>query len=396
MISSTDKEIILLKSIPQDSNWQRLPADWPSTLFLLITPVAAVALSVYYLWTQPFNWKIWVLALAFYALTASSITAGYHRLFAHRTYDASTPLRWFLALFGAAAFQNSILKWATDHRLHHRFVDTDKDPYSINKGFLFAHIGWMLQEQRHPANVAAYQRDLLKDPVVRFQHKHYVLLATLMCFGLPTLIGWGLGSALGGFVIAGLLRVVLVHHATFFINSWCHFFGRRTFQDTHTARDSWLMALVTFGEGYHNFHHSFASDYRNGVRWYHWDPTKWSIQAFARVGLAKNLKTTPDFEVLQARLAMQQKYLKEKWSHKWEHAFEEQLNSLKIKVSQAQDRWIKLKEEYRSLKDTYAQTSQAKLAALKAEIKMARLEFKMSWAQWKAYHSFLLTAAKSY
>ena len=148
--------------------------------------------------------------------------------------------------------------------MHHRFVDTDLDPYSIKKGFWFAHMGWMLSSTNVPVKMEAYGRDLAKDPVVVFQDKHYVLIASLMCFGLPTLLGYFMGSALGGLAIAGVLRVVVVHHATFFINSWCHYFGKQNFTDKNSARDSFLMAVATFGEGYHNFHHIFANDYRNG------------------------------------------------------------------------------------------------------------------------------------
>jgi stearoyl-CoA desaturase (delta-9 desaturase) len=369
-------------------------ANWVSRAFLFTTPVVALVLTTYYVATTPFQPAIWILGAVFYALTAMGITAGYHRLYSHRTYDASKFVKWFWALFGAAAFQHSILKWSMDHRLHHRFVDTDQDPYSINKGFFYAHMGWMLQEQTYPANASAYVRDLDSDPIVKFQHKYYLPLAIFMCFGLPTLIGWSLGSALGGFAIAACLRLVLVHHFTFFINSWCHTFGKKTYTNEHTAKDSFLMALATFGEGYHNFHHTFATDYRNGIRWYHWDPTKWSIQFFATFGLATNLKVTSPDLILSARLKMDETRLKETWSHRWEIAFEERVVQLRQRVFDAQIKWMTLKKEYLALKATYTEASRARLETLRAEVKMAHMEFKMSWAQWRTYNSSLLVAAR--
>ena len=139
-------------------------------------------------------------------------------------------------------------------------------------------MGWMLEDQQYPPNPEAYVRDLQRDPIVAFQHKYYGSIAIFMCFFLPMGLGWLFGSALGGLAVVGVLRLVLVHHATFFINSLCHTWGARTFTDQHTAKDSAIVALFTFGEGYHNFHHTFANDYRNAVRWYHWDPTKWLIR----------------------------------------------------------------------------------------------------------------------
>src|SRR5882757_2331953 len=128
----------------------------------------------------------------------------------------------------------------------------------------------MLREQVYPKGAEAFSRDLQKDPIVAFQHKYYMPIAIGMCFFLPMGLGALMGSALGGLAVAGFLRLVLVHHFTFFINSWCHMFGRKPYTSEHTAKDSFLMALFTFGEGYHNYHHTFANDYRNGIRWYHW------------------------------------------------------------------------------------------------------------------------------
>lgn len=367
--------------------------NWPGALFLLLTPPVAILLTIYHLRTEGFLWPIWVLAAVFYTLTAGSITAGYHRLFSHRAYEARPWLKIFYALFGGAAFQNSILIWARDHRVHHRFVDTDSDPYSIKRGFWFAHIGWMLTSTESPVKMEPYGRDLVKDPIVMFQDKYYIPIATLVCFGLPTLIGYFLGSWMGGLAIAGFLRVVAVHHMTFFINSWCHFFGGQTYTDTNTARDSIFMAVATFGEGYHNFHHIFSNDYRNGVRWYHWDPTKWMIQTFKLLGAAHSLQRTPSSEITRLQLEMEEKKLKKRLSDNWQTQFQTQLDNLKLQIETAQVRFEKLRDEYRQIASDYAQTKMARLEELKFQARMAKIEFQYGLKMWREYNSFLLLSA---
>lgn len=366
--------------------------NWMGAGFLLTTPPLAAIFTYMYLKRDGFQWQIWLLALVFYVLTASSITAGYHRLFAHKSYEAKTWLKWFWALFGAASFQNSILVWARDHRIHHRFVDTKDDPYSINNGFWFAHIGWMLKHPVNPVNPVPYGRDLERDPVVAFQHKYYVLIASFMCFVVPMIIGYFLGSALGGLAVAGLLRVVAVHHATFCINSWAHFFGKQNYTDENTARDSFLLALATMGEGYHNFHHIFASDYRNGVRWYHWDPTKWMIRLASWMGGAYSLRRTPQAEIMRRQLEMEEKHLKNHLSSRWQIHFQAQIDNLKVQVEAAHHRFDQLREEYKKLAKAYAESSQEKLKELKYQLRLAKIEMRRALQQWRAYNSFLLAA----
>jgi len=364
--------------------------NWTGALFLTLSPIAAIVLTTYHLATEGFQWPIWVLAFAFYVLTVGSITGGYHRYFSHRTYEARPWLRWFWALFGAAAFQNSIWMWARDHRVHHRFVDTDLDPYSINKGFFWAHFGWMMVNESSDADLTPYGRDLARDPVVMLQDKYYVPIAITMGFALPTLIGYFLGSALGGLAVAGFLRIVVVHHMTFFINSWCHYFGKQRYTDSNTARDSFIMALATFGEGYHNFHHIFAGDYRNGVRWYHWDPTKWMIQFFTLVGGAHSLRRTPWSEIMRMQLQMDEKRLKMQLSTKWQSQFQVQLDNLKGRVESAQSRFEQLREEYKKLASGYASISMERLREIKFQIRMAQIELRAAYKQWRAFNSFLL------
>jgi stearoyl-CoA desaturase (delta-9 desaturase) len=363
--------------------------NWVGALFITITPVLAAIFTVIHLMREGFVWQIWAMAAVFYTMTASSITGGYHRYFAHRTYEARTWLKWYWALFGAMAFQNSILIWARDHRVHHRFVDTDADPYSINKGFFYAHFGWMLVTEEPLVNLEPYGRDLAKDKVVAFQHKHYVLIASFMCFVMPMILGYFMGSWFGGLAIAGLLRVVALHHMTFFINSWCHYFGKQTYTDSNSAKDSFIMALATFGEGYHNYHHIFANDYRNGVRWYHWDPTKWMIQFFRLVGGAYGLRTTPWSEIIKFQLQMDEKRLKTQFQSNWHEQLQAQVDALKVKVEAAYVRWEQLREEYKKTASNYAQFSRDRLRELKFQLRLAKIEFKAALDQWREFHSYM-------
>jgi stearoyl-CoA desaturase (delta-9 desaturase) len=242
----------------------------------------------------------------FMMATGLSITAGYHRLWCHRAYEAHPAVRLFFAVLGACAIQNSILHWSADHRKHHRFVDDrDLDPYPATRGFWFSHMGWILREYDHVENDFSNVKDLSRDPICVWQHKHYFLLVGLTNIALPLGIGFLHGKLWGTLVLAGLLRMVLNHHFTFFINSIAHIWGRRTYSENNTARDNGLIAYVTYGEGFHNFHHRFQYDYRNGVRWWHFDPTKWLIKTCSWLGLTWDLKQTSKFQIEKARLALQ-------------------------------------------------------------------------------------------
>lgn len=269
-------------------------------------PIAALTLVPAWGVYQGYTLTQWLWALAFLYLNGLSITAGYHRLWAHKAYEAHPALKWFFALWGAGALQNSILIWASDHRRHHRHVDdNDRDPYSAGRGLWFSHMGWMLRNYPSGENDFSNARDLERDPVVMFQHRHYVALTTFMNLGLPLLLGWWLGDIIGTLLLVGLLRLVLNHHFTFFINSLAHFWGTRPYTEENSARDNPVLAFLTYGEGYHNYHHLFQNDYRNGIRWYHWDPTKWLISLCARVGLARRLQRVPDFRIQRAILDTQ-------------------------------------------------------------------------------------------
>ncbi|MDB6063223.1 MAG: acyl-CoA desaturase [Verrucomicrobiaceae bacterium] len=282
------------------------PIMWLPAGVLLGTLVIALTIVPWYGAVHGYSWGNWLAFTVILAFNGFSITAGYHRLFAHNTYKAHPLLKWFFALFGASATQNSILVWCSGHRRHHRHVDdNDNDPYSAGRGLFFSHIGWMLRD--YPTGKVDFSNvpDLQRDPIIAFQHRHYALLAVGMNLAPPLLLGFATGDVWGYLLIAGFLRLVVNHHVTFFINSLAHYWGKQPYTDENSARDNFWLALVTYGEGYHNFHHLFQTDYRNGVRWWQFDPTKWLINVAHWFGLARDLSRVPDFKIQKALLDMQ-------------------------------------------------------------------------------------------
>ena len=287
---------------------QRRRINWTNTLFLTLTPIIGIVGTVLLCSFSLVHWQTWILAAAMSAVGGFSVTAGYHRLFSHKTYKAVWPVRLLFVLFGSATFQGSVLEWSTDHRDHHRYTDTDKDPYNVKESFWHAHIGWLLtldNKRRHFDNID----DLKKSWMLRFQHRYYLVFCTVMGFGFPTAVAALWGDPLSGLIIAGALRIAILHQSTFCINSLCHILGKRTYSDKNSARDNWLSALVTFGEGYHNYHHKFPLDYRNGVRFYQFDPTKWIIRAFSYIGLTSQLRRVPRYRAIQAMVEMHERLM---------------------------------------------------------------------------------------
>lgn len=268
--------------------------NWTNTVFLFIVHVLA-GLSLSHL-TMPNL----VLGAVWFFACGMAITGGYHRLFSHPTYKAVWPLRLLYLLFGAASVQNSALKWSADHRRHHAYTDKEGDPYNIKKGFWWAHIGWVLTKPSVPTDYSNV-KDLERDALVRWQHRFYVPLAVLMVI-LPAIVAqlwWGDG--VGALLVAGFLRLTLQYHVTFSVNSFAHWLGSQPYSTANSARDSWITALLTLGEGYHNFHHKFQNDYRNGIGWYQFDPTKWFVWLGSKVKITWDLRRTPRDFIDRAR-----------------------------------------------------------------------------------------------
>jgi len=278
-------------------------------LFVIIYHVLLIAgLIPYFMYNTPSTAMV-VTTIVLYFLTGLSITGGYHRYFAHTTYKAKPVVETVLLFFASAATQASALRWAFEHRLHHAYVDTDRDPYSVKKGFWHAHILWLFKKPAPIDNKVV--SDLVKNPRVMFQHNNYLFCMLGSNILLFLLVGFLLNDYLGAFVLSWWTRLFMLHHSTWSINSLAHMWGERSFCREQSAVDNYVISLITFGEGYHNYHHTFANDYRNGIRWYHFDPTKWLIWTLSKCGLASNLKEMNPFHIRERMVTEQRKELLE-------------------------------------------------------------------------------------
>lgn len=222
------------------------------------------------------------------------ITAGAHRLWSHKSYEAAALIRAALMLANCTAHQGSIYHWVRDHRLHHRHTDTPLDPHSIQYGFWYAHMGWLFYRKSPELKTAAANvgmEDIEADSIVMFQHKNYTPLAHLFCFGLPTVYGWyAWNSVWIGYFYFGVLRWVLLLHATWCVNSVAHLWGTKPYNTNSSARQNLLTSLVAVGEGWHNYHHAYPYDYRaSEFGWGdEWNPTTLLLDILAAVGLVWN------------------------------------------------------------------------------------------------------------
>ncbi|KAI0009722.1 acyl-CoA desaturase 1 [Xylariaceae sp. FL0662B] len=289
-------------------NWYK-HVNWLNTTFIIIIPLVGFVAAY---WT-PLQLKTALFSVIYYFNAGLGITAGYHRLWAHSSYKASLPVKIYLAAMGAAAVEGSIRWWSSLHRSHHRYTDTEKDPYSVRKGLLYSHIGWMVMKQNPKRIGRSDISDLNDDPIVVWQHRNFLKSVISMALVFPTMVcGLGWGDWMGGFIYAGILRICFVQQATFCVNSLAHWLGDQPFDDRNSPRDHVITALVTLGEGYHNFHHEFPSDYRNAIEWWQYDPTKWTIWVWKKLGLAYDLKQFRQNEIEKGRLQQIQKKLDQK------------------------------------------------------------------------------------
>ncbi len=366
--------------------------NWTNTLFLTLTPLLAI-IGIIFIATQgTFHLATLWFAIIFFISASLAVTVGYHRLFSHRSYRAAWPVRLVWLLLGAATFEGSAIEWSSDHRRHHLYTDTDRDPYSINKGFWFAHMGWLFMLDRSKRDFSNVQ-DLMADPLVRLQHRFYTPIAITMGFIFPLLLAALWGDAWGGLIIAGALRITLTQQMTFCINSVSHTFGKRTYSE-QSARDNWFTALFTFGEGFHNFHHQFAIDYRNGVRAYHFDPSKWLIATLSYLGLAKDLKRVSQEQIIRYRVESQQKQLRELAQlNAQQETIEQQMyhfvQPLYARILKVVAHMEQLKKDYRALKKAKLEHYQGRItryhryvAAYKLRLKKTQAELKDALSMW--------------
>ena len=302
-----------VQAVTPSKHMYRIPFDrvnWTTSSFLIGTALIALFGLPVYLYHYGANWFLVALFFFYLIATMMSITVGYHRLFSHLAFKAKLPVRVFTLIFGACAFENACLDWASDHRRHHKHVDHDGDPYDISKGFMWAHIGWLMFKL-NPEPPMNNVNDLRKDKWVMWQYRYVHWIGLVVGLVIPSALGYAWNAyhgldpwigALGGFLIPGIARIVVAQHCTFFINSLCHTVGRQPYSTSHSARDSAVMAFLTFGEGYHNYHHEFQHDYRNGVKPWQWDPSKWTIWTLSKFGLADSLRRVPDSKILLAEM----------------------------------------------------------------------------------------------
>lgn len=357
-------------------SWEKL--DLLTASFLILTPILTVILTYLHVTIEGWNPVLLIPAFIMYVLVGVAVTAGYHRMFSHRAYKAKTPLKIFFLLFGAAGFASSALKWSTNHRTHHQHADTDKDPHNANEGFFHSHIGWLMFN--FPTD--EHGKDLTDDKLVMWQDKYFLPIALIVSLAVAIPVGIATGSMIGSFALVFFGRIVVDHQCMFFINSACHYVGTCEYDATQTAKDNAFMALFTFGEGYHNFHHTFQADYRNGIKWYHWDPTKWLIKTMEFMGQAYGLTKMPDTIILKAKMNSQQirlanKITKTKPSFDFNLDFPN-LENLKIKVQKAQLQLNELKKEYKTLKKEKSD----QLADFKLKVLAAKKEFKELYHEW--------------
>lgn len=233
------------------------------------------------------------LAWVFFVLSELGITAGAHRLWAHRAFNASTPVQVFLMFLCCMANEGSVFKWARDHRLHHKHVDTDLDPHDASRGFFYSHMGWLFEQKSDSLRKAGKQlhvEDLVNNKVVMFQHKNYLVLSMLCCFALPTaLVRSSGGDAWQAFWIVGMLRYVCVLHGTWLVNSLAHFWGSRPYVSEILPCENLIVSIFAMGEGWHNYHHAYPYDYSaNEYGWWQWNPTTLFLDACAAFGGVSN------------------------------------------------------------------------------------------------------------
>ena len=266
-------------------------------LAAIVIPFLALISTPFFVWGWGFNWVDLGLLLAMYLITVLGITVGFHRLFTHRSFETNSVVKFVLAVLGSMAVQGPLLKWVAIHRRHHQHSDKLADPHSpsrhgqgalgVLRGVWHAHIGWMFLPD--PEKLSSYVKDLRKDRAVRLASAWFpvwVALGLLIPAALGGVLTGSWAGAATGLVWGGLVRVFLVHHVTWSINSACHLWGRRPFQSDDESRNNFVFGYLALGEGWHNTHHAFPTSARHGLRWWQFDLSYWVIRVLAVLGLA--------------------------------------------------------------------------------------------------------------
>ncbi|KZT62668.1 hypothetical protein CALCODRAFT_489670 [Calocera cornea HHB12733] len=289
-------------SAPTPVKAQKNPIWWTNATFFVAMHIVAFVGAV---WLSPWSTlkrQTLVLAFVSWQLASFGITLGYHRLWSHKAFSANLPLRVVLAIMGSLGFQGSIKWWVLRHRLHHRFTDDpEHDPYAASRGLLYSHMGWIFWKPKYDRLALIEKGDLERDPVVRFQHRYYIPIALFFGLACPTIIATAWGDALGGYIWGGVIARLVIWHCTFMINSLAHWEGLQPYSRDMSARGDLILAVLTNGEGNHNFH-AFPQDFRNGPYPLDWDPTKWVIWLLYKcTPFVPRIRVTPEPDVLKAR-----------------------------------------------------------------------------------------------
>jgi stearoyl-CoA desaturase (delta-9 desaturase) len=256
-------------------------------------------IALYALYNLPsiFSFRLILeLILAIQLTGTLGVTAGAHRLWSHKSFEAAAPIRFIFMIANSAAHQGSIYHWVRDHRMHHKHTDTELDPHSIQYGFWYSHTGWLFFRKNDKLREAANKiqmNDIKNDSIVMFQHKNYFILSHLFCFLLPAVYGYHMWNSLWiGYVYFGVLRWVLLLHATWCVNSVAHMWGSTPYNPNISSRQNLLTSIVASGEGWHNYHHVYPYDYRaSELNWNNeWNPTTLLLDSLSSVGLIWNKK----------------------------------------------------------------------------------------------------------
>ncbi len=280
-------------------------AERTANLLGVVVPFAGVLAAVALLWNREVDAvDLWIM-LVLYLVTGAGITVGFHRLLTHRSFQTYKWVEGTFAVLGSLAVEGSVLDWVADHRKHHAHADQDGDPHSPHvghgsglKGLLYAHMGWLLETQGQ-ADWKRYATELYEDPSMRRIARRFPLLV-VTSLAIPTIAGFvldgfTLGGAIRGYIWGGLVRIFLVHHVTWSVNSICHFFGRRRFDIEDQSTNVGWLSVLSLGESWHHNHHAFPRSAYHGLRWWEIDPSGLIISALRRVGLAWNVvRITPE------------------------------------------------------------------------------------------------------
>lgn len=271
------------------------------TLLAIVIPLLGVIVAPFFLWGWGFSWTDLGLLVGMYVLTALGITVGFHRLFVHRSFETYMGVGFILAVLGSMAVQGPLMQWVGQHRRHHQYSDTPEDPHTphhhgadllgVVRGFWHAHIGWMFCAD--PSDLDRYVKDIAASRVLRWTSRLFSLWVALglilpgVLGGVITLSWRGVWT---GLIWGGLVRLFLVHHVTWSVNSACHLWGAQPYKSDDMSRNNIVFGILALGEGWHNAHHAFPSSARHGLKWWQIDISYWVICILALFRLAWNIK----------------------------------------------------------------------------------------------------------